>query len=191
MDRDLDRIKFTFVELRKFEQQRPQSLSQLTLEEKFYYYFLHAPTLSEAELAKLVGEDEVIRKAMDELNQFYWTKEELSAYERSERNRRDFQAMIAAAEDSGKAMMQEEIESQRQRAQEAECKASETEDQLRAERQKAEAQLAAERQKAAEALAEERQKNAKETAKKMKDEGVPIPTISRCTGLTEEEINQL
>ena len=42
-----------------------------------------------------------------------------------------------------------------------------------------------------EGLAEGQKQAVRETAKKMKDEGVPTPTISRCTGLTEGEIKRL
>ena len=109
-DHDLDRISFTFVDLKKFERQPSKHVSQLTLEEKFYYYLVHASTASEAELEQLIGEDPILRKAWEELNAYYWNEEELLMYERAERNRLDFEAMIAAAEDKGRGELDKEKE---------------------------------------------------------------------------------
>jgi hypothetical protein len=76
---DLQDFSFTFIELPKFKIKRIEDLSNMV--EKWCYFFKNAPSTKESDLQKIVGEDEVIERAYEELNQFSWTEEELLTYE--------------------------------------------------------------------------------------------------------------
>ena len=83
-------FSFTFLELPKFN----KSIDELhTITEKWAYFFKYAEETHEDELAKLIGSDDVIKRAYDELNRFYWTPEELARYERETKNELDFIAI--------------------------------------------------------------------------------------------------
>ena len=100
-ERNLDKLSFTFVDLPKFDAQRPKELSQLTLEEKFYYFLCHAAEIKPEELKKLIGGDKIIKKAFKELDHFYWTEEEMRTYEAVLKRDRDHAAILGAAMDKG------------------------------------------------------------------------------------------
>ena len=100
-EHDLDKISFTFVNLPKFDAQRPRDLSKLSLEEKFYYFLYHAPEVKPEELKMLIGRDKVIKKAFKELDRFYWTTEEMIHYEQEEKRERDSRAILDYAEKKG------------------------------------------------------------------------------------------
>ena len=53
MENNLDKISFTFVDLVKFEKECKKPISELTLEEKFYYFLCHASAMDEAQLKAL------------------------------------------------------------------------------------------------------------------------------------------
>ena len=106
-ERNLDKLSFTFVDLPKFDAQRPKELAQLTLEEKFYYFLCHAATIKPEELKKLIEGDKVIKKAFKELDHFYWTEEEVRTYEAILKRDCVYAAAIGAAMDKG---MKEGIE---------------------------------------------------------------------------------
>jgi predicted transposase/invertase (TIGR01784 family) len=88
--RDLKDFWFTFVELPKFKITDINLLTNII--EKWCYFFKHADETSEADLEKLIGSDQVIRRAYDELNQFNWTEEELVIYDREIKRIMDNQA---------------------------------------------------------------------------------------------------
>lgn len=76
---DLKDFSFTFIELPKFKITDINLLTNII--EKWCYFFKHADETSEADLRKLIGSDNVIERAYEELNQFNWTEEELFIYE--------------------------------------------------------------------------------------------------------------
>jgi len=76
---DLKDFSFTFIELPKFKITDINLLTNII--EKWCYFFKHADETSEADLRKLIGSDNVIERAYEELNQFNWTEEELFTYE--------------------------------------------------------------------------------------------------------------
>ena len=79
-ERDLDRISFTFVDLVKFDEQcKGKALDSLTLEEKFYYFLVHADSIERDELKQLV-KDKAIKHAFRELERYSWSKEDLIRY---------------------------------------------------------------------------------------------------------------
>ncbi|MBX9889752.1 MAG: hypothetical protein K2X94_00570 [Amoebophilaceae bacterium] len=60
--------------------------------EKWCFFFKYAHTTSEADLRKIIGSDQVIHRAYDELNQFNWTEEELRTYDKETKRIMDNQA---------------------------------------------------------------------------------------------------
>ena len=98
--RDLKDFSFTFVELPKFH----KGMDELTtLIDKWAYFFKHAEETREEELDKIIGHDEVIEKAYQELNRHAWSEEELNTYEEEEKRERDAQAIIAQKLDDAEA----------------------------------------------------------------------------------------
>ena len=100
LENNLDKISFTFIDLVKYEEQRPRDISKLTLEEKFYYFLRHAEETSPEELKKLVGGDVVLEQAYSELNHVYWTESELQQYESDEKAQRDNKAAMDYAKET-------------------------------------------------------------------------------------------
>ena len=88
---DLNLISFTFVELPKFENQRPQDITQLTLEQKFYYFLIHAEKSEPSEVEKLTLNHPIIKRAFEELNLASFTKKELQEYEEFQKYQLDSQ----------------------------------------------------------------------------------------------------
>ena len=87
---DLKDFSFTFLELPKFN----KTIDELhTITEKWAYFFKHADATHEEDLVKLIGSDDVMKRAYDELNRFYWTPQELARYEREAKNEMDFIAI--------------------------------------------------------------------------------------------------
>lgn len=77
-EHDLKDFYFTFIELPKFHKRKEELV---TIEDKWCYFFKHAHETTEQDLQKIVGTDEVIRRAYAELDKFYWTEQELLVYE--------------------------------------------------------------------------------------------------------------
>ena len=102
--RDLQDFSFTFLELPKFH----KTIDQLsTMVEKWAYFFKHAEDTKEKEVAKIVGSDQVIERAYEELNRFSWSEIDLNTYEQEEKHERDNrvirEAQLAAAKAEGVA----------------------------------------------------------------------------------------
>ena len=87
-ERNLNKISFTFVDLAKFNTQNKKPLEDLTLEEKFYYFFHHGGNIESENLKKLIGEDTILKKAYQELDFFYLTDNEKMLYEAEEKRER-------------------------------------------------------------------------------------------------------
>ena len=87
---DLKDFSFTFIELPKFKIADIDQLSNIV--EKWCYFFKYAPLTNEVDLAKIAGEDQVIERAYEELNQFNWTEAELNTYEEEVKRIMDNQA---------------------------------------------------------------------------------------------------
>jgi len=87
---DLQDFSFTFIELPKF---KITDLNLLTnIIEKWCFFFKNADKTSEADLQKIIGSDEVIERAYEELNQFNWTEDELITYDQEIKRVMDNQA---------------------------------------------------------------------------------------------------
>jgi len=99
-EHNLKDFSFTFLELPKFN----KGIEELTnIVERWSYFFKHADETSEADLERIIGHNIVLRKAYKELDQFYWTEEELATYEAALKNQRDAIAIIDAAIEEGEA----------------------------------------------------------------------------------------
>lgn len=78
-ENDLKDFYFIFIELTKFN----NSVKELTtLEEKWCYFFKHADESTFAEIQHLIGNDTIIQRAFEAIDQASWTEEELRTYER-------------------------------------------------------------------------------------------------------------
>ncbi len=102
---DLKDFSFTFIELPKFKITDINLLTNII--EKWCFFFKHADKTSEADLSKIIGSDQVIERAYEELNQFNWTEEELLTYEQETKRIMDNKAsedyLIKTAKAEGKA----------------------------------------------------------------------------------------
>jgi predicted transposase/invertase (TIGR01784 family) len=102
---DLKDFSFTFIELPKFKITDINLLTNII--EKWCFFFKHADETSEADLRKIIGSDQVIERAYEELNQFNWTEEELLTYEQETKRIMDNKAsedyLIKTAEARGEA----------------------------------------------------------------------------------------
>ena len=97
-----DKFSFTFVDLVKFDKQRTASIEDMSLEEKFYYFLRHAEEVSNEDLAKVIGRDEIIQRAFSELDRFNWSEQERLLYEKEEKRVKDNEAVLDFAERKGR-----------------------------------------------------------------------------------------
>ena len=97
-ENDLKDFSFTFLELPKFN----KSMDELTnIVEKWIYFFKHAEDTSENDLEKIIGHDEIIERAYEELNRFSWNQEELLTYDQAEKYEGCYIASMAQKYDEG------------------------------------------------------------------------------------------
>lgn len=103
-EQDLKDFYFTFIELPKFQKTTEELLS---IEDKWCYFFKHAQDTTEEDIEKIVGEDNIIRKAYTVLNQLHWTQEELTEYDANQiaemNHRADLAQKMDEAKTEGKA----------------------------------------------------------------------------------------
>ncbi len=102
-ERDLDKLSFTFIELKKFDRQRKQDIDKLSKEEKFYYFLANVDGLTPEQLEALTKKNKVMEKAYSELNRAYWSDAELIRYDREEKRNLDSIAEVDAGIAKGKA----------------------------------------------------------------------------------------
>jgi len=83
-DQDLKGMSFTFVNLPKFDKEIKlggKKVSELALEEKWYYFLKHAEDLPLSGIEALVGKDNIIKDAFNAIDAVNWQEHELYAYE--------------------------------------------------------------------------------------------------------------
>ena len=102
-ENDLQKLCFTFVDLSKFKRYETKQVSELTLDNKFYYFLKYASKVKDDELEALIKNSPMIDKAFHELTSVYWTAEELEEYEAAEKGRRDYYNIISQREKESKA----------------------------------------------------------------------------------------
>ncbi|KJV70489.1 Rpn family recombination-promoting nuclease/putative transposase [Orientia tsutsugamushi] len=78
-EHDLKDFSFTFIELPKFKKDRVEELNDIT--EKWCYFFKHAKETTLDGYNKIIGEDLIIKRAYEALDQFNWSEDELITYE--------------------------------------------------------------------------------------------------------------
>jgi predicted transposase/invertase (TIGR01784 family) len=98
-ENDLKDFSFTFLELPKFTKDIDHLSNML---EKWAYFFKHGEETSEDDLQKLIGSDQIIERAYDELNRFSWDEQELLTYEQAEKYEGAYKASMAQKFDEGK-----------------------------------------------------------------------------------------
>ncbi|WP_250295043.1 Rpn family recombination-promoting nuclease/putative transposase [Wolbachia endosymbiont of Oedothorax gibbosus] len=80
-------LRFIFIELPKFPKTKEDQLENIV--EKWCYFFRYANKTSEEDLKKIVGSDEIIGRAYNELNQYSWTREERAIYDQAKKREDD------------------------------------------------------------------------------------------------------
>lgn len=185
---DLKDFSFTFIELPKFKITDINLLTNII--EKWCFFFKHADETSEADLRKLIGSDQVIERAYEELNQFNWTETELLTYEQETKR-----IMDNRAADDYKLLqmqkMQKMIEEAQAKAVAAEAKSLAAEELAATAEAKS---LAAEAQAVTAEIkgkAEGKAERDIEIAQKMLAKGKSISEIVEFTSLTLEQIEKL
>jgi predicted transposase/invertase (TIGR01784 family) len=185
---DLKDFSFTFIELPKFKITNINLLTNII--EKWCFFFKHADETSEADLRKLIGSDQVIERAYEELNQFNWTETELLTYEQETKR-----IMDNRAADDYKLLqlqkMQKMIEEAQAKAVAAEAKSLAAEELAATAEAKS---LAAEAQAVTAEIkgkAEGKAERDIEIAQKMLAKGKSISEIVEFTSLTLEQIEKL
>ena len=103
LENDFDKLCFTIVDLVKFDAQNKKALSDLSLEEKFYYFLRHADEITPENLEAITKDEPIIKQAFDALNITYFTDEEYQLYEALEKKEWDWRTANAqAALDKGR-----------------------------------------------------------------------------------------
>lgn len=107
-ERNLEDFSFSFIELPKFK----KSLNQLAnIVDKWIYFFKHAEETSSKDLEKIIGSDEIIERAYEELDRYGWSEEELRAYDHVDMEETVHRTQIGAARTEG--MVEGKIETAR------------------------------------------------------------------------------
>ena len=98
LEHDLQDFSFTFLELGKFN----KSINELqTMIERWAYFFKHAQAINKEDLAKIIGNENILQKAYEELDRFNWDEEELQAYEAVIKKEMDYEAVMDQKYDEG------------------------------------------------------------------------------------------
>jgi predicted transposase/invertase (TIGR01784 family) len=98
-ENDLRDFSFTFLELPKFNKDIDH-LSNMT--EKWAYFFKNAEETSDDDLLKIIGHDQIIKRAYSELDRFAWNDQEIFTYEQAEKYEGVYQASMEQKFDEGK-----------------------------------------------------------------------------------------
>ena len=99
-EHDLMDFSFTFLELAKFNKAKNELKSII---DKWSFFFKNAKETSEKDLTEVIGNDAIIQRAYEELNQFSWSEEELLAYEAVIKREADYQATLVKQYNDGLA----------------------------------------------------------------------------------------
>lgn len=105
-EHDLKDFSFTFLELPKFNKDIDHLSNMI---EKWSYFFKHGDDTSQEDLQKLIGQDQIIERAYEELNRFSWNQQELLTYEQAEKYDGAYKASMDQKFDEGKIEGKKEI----------------------------------------------------------------------------------
>ena len=173
-EHDLKDFSFTFLELPKFKKSWRECKTML---EKWSYFLKHAEETPEYDVEPFAGNDAILERAYQELNQTYWNEAEMNSYESDEKRVRDNQSALDYAKDVGKAEgIAEGIEKGK-----AEGKAEGIAEGI--EKGKAEGIV--------EGIEKGKAQLTLDFALRMLDNGIPKNVISNLTGLSFSEIEEL
>ncbi|WCR58322.1 Rpn family recombination-promoting nuclease/putative transposase [Wolbachia endosymbiont of Ctenocephalides felis wCfeJ] len=106
-EHDLKDFSFTFIELPKFPKTKEDQLENIV--EKWIYFFKYASETSEEDLKKIVGSDEIIGRAYNELIEYNWTKEERDIYRQAKKNEDDNVSCLNQKFNEGRAAEKIEV----------------------------------------------------------------------------------
>ncbi len=88
---DLKDFSFIFLELPKFK----KSIDELSnIVEKWMYFFKYAEETSSRDVEKIVGSDDILERAYEELDRFSWDEEELRGYDQIEKYEDAYQSTL-------------------------------------------------------------------------------------------------
>ncbi|CAO5672947.1 MAG: hypothetical protein CNLJKLNK_00718 [Holosporales bacterium] len=99
-EHDLKDFSFTFLELPKFNKSQ-EDLETVT--DKWMYFFKYAQDTGPEMIKKICEDNDVLKRAFQELDRAYWTEEELSTYEAALKKERDLEAAFEQQFDNGMA----------------------------------------------------------------------------------------
>ncbi|CAO5672840.1 MAG: hypothetical protein CNLJKLNK_00609 [Holosporales bacterium] len=99
-EHDLKDFSFTFLELPKFNKTQ-EDLETVT--DKWMYFFKYAQDTGPEMIKKICEDNDVLKRAFQELDRAYWTEEELSTYEAALKKERDLEAAFEQQFDNGMA----------------------------------------------------------------------------------------
>lgn len=94
-------MTFTFINLVKFGKKLKKPISELTFEEKIYYFLHFSPNISEEDLKQLTKDEPIIERMVEIVAQHFWTENELFYYEQEQKREWDNNAMILGALEKG------------------------------------------------------------------------------------------
>ncbi len=100
-ENDLKDFSFTFLELSKFNK-KIHELESMT--DKWAYFFKHAEDTFPKDLNQIIGQDQIIERAFDELDRFSWSEEEMRTYDQAEKYRGAYFAAMAQKLDEGEKL---------------------------------------------------------------------------------------
>jgi predicted transposase/invertase (TIGR01784 family) len=95
--RSIDGISLIFIELAKFNKKIDEVETSL---EKWCYFLKNAQKFTNKEIEKLKPTGKIL-KAIEEISSYNWSEKENSAYEAYMKNKRDYNAQLASAENKG------------------------------------------------------------------------------------------
>ncbi|CAO5674754.1 MAG: hypothetical protein NEHIOOID_01380 [Holosporales bacterium] len=99
-EHDLKDFSFTFLELPKFNKTQ-ETLE--TVSDKWMYFFKYAPDTEPEMIQKICEDNDVLKRAFQELDRAYWTEEELLTYEAALKKEKDLEAAFELQYDNGMA----------------------------------------------------------------------------------------
>jgi predicted transposase/invertase (TIGR01784 family) len=99
-EHDLKDFSFSFLELPKFKKKKGELK---TPTEKWAYFFKKAEDTLVEDLPLIVGSDNIIQKAFEELDRYSWSAEELRAYNEVDMKKEANKAVLEGTKAEGKS----------------------------------------------------------------------------------------
>jgi predicted transposase/invertase (TIGR01784 family) len=181
-ERMLKDFSFSFLELPKFKKKKDQLI---TMVEKWAYFFKNAPKTKEEDLKLIIGSDQIIGQAYEELNRYGWSPEELRTYQSIDMKKAAIDAGMKGSYEKG---LQEGVEKGLQKGLQKGHEKGLQEGIEKGLQEGIEKGLQKGREKG---LQEGEQKRNEEIAKTMNANGFDIQSIKEITGLNQKEIENV